>query len=89
LINFAKITRLAKIMKIPSTKYQISNKSQHAAHTPRKRWRCGSACAARDPYSKIQTKDPAAIAPNGIIPGSPDFSSWRAAILANVLVIEY
>jgi hypothetical protein len=20
---------------------------QHAAHTPRKRWRCGSACAAR------------------------------------------
>jgi len=26
--NFAKITNLTKIMKIPSTKYQIPNKSQ-------------------------------------------------------------
>ena len=42
-----------------------------------------------DPNSKIQTKDPASNAPNGIIPGSPDFTSWRAAILASVLVIEY
>jgi len=25
-----------------------NHNNQHAAHTPGKRWRCGSACAARD-----------------------------------------
>jgi len=81
LTNFAKIIYLPEILKIPSTKYQIPNKSQHAAHTPRKRCRCGRACAARDPNSKIQTKDPSTIALNGIIPVSPDFTAWRAAML--------
>jgi hypothetical protein len=44
---------------------------------------------SNDPNSKIQTKDLSAIAPNGIISGSLDVTSWRAAILAHVLVIEY
>jgi hypothetical protein len=52
-------------MKIPSTKYQISNKIS---------------------MTQIQTKDPSAIAPNGMHPGSPDFTSRYAAILAHVLV---
>jgi len=32
---------------------QIANKLQHAAHTPRKRWRCGSACAAGAPALRV------------------------------------
>jgi len=34
--------------KLNSANYETRNKHEHAAHTPRKRWRCGSACAARD-----------------------------------------
>jgi hypothetical protein len=78
------ITRLTKIMKIPSTNYQTPTRG-------------AIACSAREPNSKIdsielvagQTKYPSAIASNGIIPGSPDFRSQPAAILAIVLVIEY
>jgi hypothetical protein len=29
------------------TVYFIKKIEQHAAHTPRKHWRCGSACTAR------------------------------------------
>jgi hypothetical protein len=77
------------IMKISSTNNQISNKSQHAAHSPRKRWRCGSACAAREPNSKFQTKDPSAVLTGGIISAIFAFAKRCDKAVARVLVIEY
>jgi len=43
--------------------------------------RGASACAARDRNSKIQTKDPAAVAPHGMISGSPDFTACALQFL--------
>jgi hypothetical protein len=64
--------------------------SKHQAPNPKQiPTRGASACAARDPNSKIQTKNPSAIVLNGIIFCSPYLNCGALQILATVLVIEY